>query len=111
MTRLVSHEYRQGPGRHHEQRHDHRRAPAEAGSHCSPATEACRSRPMDGSATLTIVLSKPTMNRLEEQMTSTSRRRRRLSSDSGITRIDWSERNCVSTTNYLGRARDARPHG
>ncbi len=35
---------------------------------------------MDGSATLTIVLSRPTMNKLEQQMTSTSMRRRRLSS-------------------------------
>jgi hypothetical protein len=37
---------------------------------------------------LTIVLSSPTMNRLEQQMTSTSRRRRRLISGSGITRVD-----------------------
>jgi hypothetical protein len=29
------------------------------------------------------------MNRLEQQMTSTSMRRRRLSSGRGITRVDW----------------------
>src|SRR5512142_881509 len=40
---------------------------------------------MDGSAMFTIVLSRPTMNRLDEQITSTSRRRRPLSSGSGIT--------------------------
>jgi hypothetical protein len=42
---------------------------------------------MAGSAMFTIVLSRPTMNRLELQMTRTSRRRRWLSSGSGITRI------------------------
>jgi hypothetical protein len=36
----------------------------------------------------TIVLSRPTMNRLDEQITSTSRRRRRLSCGSGITPPD-----------------------
>ena len=35
---------------------------------------------MEGSATLTIVLSRPTMKRLEQQTTSTIKRRRRLSS-------------------------------
>ena len=47
---------------------------------------------MEGSATLTMVVSRPTMNRLKQQMTSTSVRRRRLSSGSGITRIGWCER-------------------
>ena len=44
---------------------------------------------MAGNAMFTIVLSRPTMNRLDEQITSTSRRRRRLSSGSSITRPDW----------------------
>ncbi len=52
--------------------------------HCRPDTEACRSRRMDGSATFTIVLSSPTMNRLMQQMASTSRRRRRLSSGRAV---------------------------
>jgi hypothetical protein len=43
---------------------------------------------MAGSAMFTIVLSRPTMNKLDEQITSTSRRRRRLSSGSSITRPD-----------------------
>jgi len=47
---------------------------------------------MAGSATLTIVLSKPTMNRLKQQMTSTSMRRRRLTCGSGITRSGWGGR-------------------
>ena len=38
-----------------------------ATTHCRPATPACRSRPMDGSPTITIVLSSPTMNRLRQQ--------------------------------------------
>jgi hypothetical protein len=42
---------------------------------------------MAGSATFTIVLSRPTMNRLEQQMTSTTMRRLRLSSGSYITRV------------------------
>jgi hypothetical protein len=43
---------------------------------------------MDGSAMFTIVLSSPTMNKLDEQITSTSRRRRRLSCGSAITPPD-----------------------
>ena len=52
--------------------------------HCSPDTDACSSRPIDGSATFTIVLSRPTMNRLMQQMPSTSRRRWRLSSGTAV---------------------------
>ena len=36
--------------------------------HCRPESPASRSRPMDGSATLTIVMSRPTMNRLRQQI-------------------------------------------
>jgi hypothetical protein len=39
--------------------------------HCSPATEACSWRPIDGTATLTAVLSSPTMNTAEQQTAST----------------------------------------
>jgi len=45
----------------------------------------CSSRPMFGSATFTIVASRPTMNRLRQQMASTRYRRRRLSPDTTIT--------------------------
>jgi hypothetical protein len=65
---------------------------------------------MTGSATLTTVLSRPTINRLEQQMTSTSMLRRRLSSGSGITLDEWSEASCVSTTNVArDPARKAAP--
>ena len=47
--------------------------------HCRPDTDECSSRPIDGSATFTIVLSRPTMNRLRQQMARTSIRRWRLS--------------------------------
>ena len=60
---------------------------------------------MTGSATLTIVLSMPTMNRLEQQMTSTSMRRRRLSSGSGITLNDWNE--LIASLQLTSRARAA----
>jgi hypothetical protein len=40
---------------------------------------------MFGSATFTIVASRPTMNRLMQQMASTRYRRRRLSPDTTIT--------------------------
>src|SRR5215469_6459002 len=49
-------------------------------THCSPDTPARRSRPIDGSATLTIVVSSPTMNRLVQQIARMSTRRARLSS-------------------------------
>src|SRR4051794_31348596 len=39
--------------------------------HCSPETPACRSPPSDGSATLTAVMSRPTMNRLMQQISRT----------------------------------------
>src|ERR1700761_1996869 len=48
--------------------------------HCRPETDECRSLAIDGRATFTIVLSRPTMNRLRQQMASTSRRRRRVRS-------------------------------
>ena len=48
--------------------------------HCRPDTDECSSRPIDGSATFTIVLSSPTMNRLRQQMARMSRRRWRLRS-------------------------------
>ena len=47
--------------------------------HCRPDTDECSSRPIDGSATFTIVLSRPTMNRLMQQIARTSIRRWRLS--------------------------------
>ncbi len=53
--------------------------------HCRPETDECSSRPMDGSATFTIVASRPTMNKLRQQMASTRYRRRRLSPDTKIT--------------------------
>src|SRR5215831_20978002 len=43
--------------------------------HCRPLTGACRSRPMDGRATLTMVVSSPVRNRLVQQMPSISPRR------------------------------------
>ncbi|GAA3567682.1 hypothetical protein GCM10022419_055620 [Nonomuraea rosea] len=49
--------------------------------HCRPETEAFRSRRMAGSAMFTIVLSRPTMNRLMQQMARTSIRRRGLSTE------------------------------
>ena len=39
--------------------------------HCRPETGAWKSRPIDGSATFTIVASMPTMNRLMQQIAST----------------------------------------
>src|ERR1700722_14900674 len=39
--------------------------------HCRPETDEWKSRPIDGSATLTMVASMPTMNRLMQQMAST----------------------------------------
>ena len=52
--------------------------------HCRPDTDECSSRPIDGSATFTIVLSRPTMNRLMQQMARTSIRRRGLSSGRAV---------------------------
>ncbi|GAA3103382.1 hypothetical protein GCM10020254_56460 [Streptomyces goshikiensis] len=49
--------------------------------HCIPATEACSSRRMEGSATFRTVLSRLTMSRLMQQIARTSRRRRWLKSD------------------------------
>ena len=49
-------------------------------THCSPDTEACSSRWIDGSATFTIVLSRPTMTRLMQQIARMSSRLRRLGS-------------------------------
>jgi hypothetical protein len=60
---------------------------------------------MAGSAMFTIVLSRPTMNRLDEQITSTSRRRRRLSSGSNITRPDWT--NLIASLQLTIGAADA----
>src|ERR1700761_778703 len=48
--------------------------------HCRPETDECRSLAIDGRATFTIVLSRPTMNRLMQQMARMSRRRRRVRS-------------------------------
>jgi hypothetical protein len=48
--------------------------------HCRLETEACRSRWMDGRARFTMVLSRPTMNRLMQQIARMSRRRAGLSS-------------------------------
>src|ERR1700745_2727942 len=69
-------------------------------THCSPATEACRSRPMAGNATLTMVLSRPTINKLKQQMTSTSTRRRWLSSGTWYHLDRRRESNCLTATNY-----------
>ena len=44
--------------------------------HCSPDTEACSSRWIEGSAMFTIVLSRPTISRLMQQMARISIRRR-----------------------------------
>src|SRR5947209_5628458 len=44
--------------------------------HCSPDSEASRSRRIDGSATFTMVLSIDTMSRLLQQMSSTRTLRR-----------------------------------
>ena len=52
--------------------------------HCRPETDACRSCWMDGSATLTIVLSRPTMSRLMQQIARISALRRLLSSRPAI---------------------------
>ncbi|GAB3963632.1 hypothetical protein GCM10029978_022160 [Actinoallomurus acanthiterrae] len=46
--------------------------------HCRPETDAWISRWMEGRATFTIVLSRPTMNRLMQQIARISRRRRRF---------------------------------
>ena len=51
--------------------------------HCRPATVACSSRPIDGSATFTIVLSRPTINRLMQQIARISWRRLREGSGVG----------------------------
>ncbi len=48
--------------------------------HCRPDTDAFRSARIDGSATLTIVLSVLTRNRLRQQIPSTRYRCRRVSS-------------------------------
>jgi hypothetical protein len=48
--------------------------------HCKPATEACRSRRMAGSATLTIEMSITTTAMLAQQIASTRDRRRWLGS-------------------------------
>ena len=42
--------------------------------HCSPATEAWKSRWIDGRATLTMVLSMPTMSRLMQHTANTTNR-------------------------------------
>src|ERR1019366_3084311 len=49
--------------------------------HCSPVTVVCSSRPIDGRATFTIVLSSPTISRLMQQIARTRRRRARVSSE------------------------------
>ena len=46
--------------------------------HCNPETEACSARWIEGSATLTIVVSRPTISRLIQQMPRTRRRLWRL---------------------------------
>jgi hypothetical protein len=56
--------------------------------HCRLGTEAPRSRRREGSATLTIVLSMPTTSRLRQQIASTSRRRRALSSGTTIRSLE-----------------------
>src|SRR6478609_9503080 len=79
--------------------------------HCSPDTDACSSRPIDGSATFTIVLSRPTMNRLMQQMPSTSRRRRRLSSGKQITSLvrDHVPSTCAHATICQEQLNDRQP--
>src|SRR5215469_16206704 len=56
-------------------------------THCRPETLACSSRWIDGSATFTTVTSSPTMNRLMQQIASTSIRRDLLSSPIRITSV------------------------
>ena len=48
--------------------------------HCSPETDAWKSRPIEGSATFTIVPSRLTISSAEQRMARISRRRRRVSS-------------------------------
>jgi hypothetical protein len=55
-------------------------------THCRPATPPPNSCAMDGSATLTIVMSIPTISRLEQQIARTRCRRRWLSSVTGTPR-------------------------
>ena len=52
--------------------------------HCRPETDECRFLAIDGRATFTIVLSRPTMNRLRQQMARMSRRRRRVRSGRAV---------------------------
>ncbi len=58
--------------------------------HCRPDTDVCRSCPIDGSATFTIVTSSPTISRLMQQIARISRRRERepigLSAIAGLRR-------------------------
>ncbi|CAM5415001.1 hypothetical protein STENM327S_09424 [Streptomyces tendae] len=58
-------------------------------AHCRPDVLACRSRCMEGRATLRIVLSILTISRLMQQIASTSMRRRWVSSgmDSSLRRL------------------------
>jgi len=58
--------------------------------HCKRSTEASRLLRMDGSATLTMVLSIPTISRLEQQMASTSILRRELGSVTRLS-IHWAD--------------------
>src|SRR6516165_4304647 len=51
--------------------------------HCRPETPPCRSRPIEGSPTFTIVLSRPTMNRLVQH--TASMRARRACSAAAVT--------------------------
>ena len=68
----------------HQQAGEHERVAVDGPLQARPPRRAGHARWLS-SAMFTIVLSRPTMNRLDEQITSTSRRRRRLSSGSGIT--------------------------
>ena len=70
--------------------------------HCRPATEACSWRPIDGTATLTAVLSSPTMNTAEQQTASMPRRRRRLSSGRADHRGICTAMNSGSRTSSAG---------
>ena len=70
--------------------------------HCRPDTEACRSVRMDGNATLTIVMSMPTINRLKQQIARTRIRRLWLSSGTGTPNYLWSSNYSSTTSNRTG---------
>src|SRR5689334_19545690 len=72
--------------------------------HCRPDTGACRSCWIDGSAMFRMVTSRPTMNRLEQQTASTSRRRLRLSSGTRSSLFGTGTGTCEHTTNCCGAA-------